>query len=175
MSNLDRLAYNRAGQLFMAANVSAKTVSLVSTTATGVLLYNPVGSNKTLYVVDYGFTWTTVPAGIQKIGLAYMAPNITAPTGLTAIGSGVVSGNGSGNAGNAVARAYDAATLPVAPVAMRWAFGAAWITGGSGEAPYGPFVDYVDGAIAVAAGGLVQIVGETTSPVGVGYISWIEI
>jgi len=174
MSNLDRLAYNRAGQLFTAANVSAKTVSLVSTTATGVLLYNPVGSNKTLYVVDWGFAWTTVPAAIHKIGLAMMAPHVTVPTGLTAVGSGILSGQGTGNAGSSVARAYDAATLPVAPVACRWAMGAAWITGGSGEAPYF-FVDVVDGALAVPAGALIQIVGETTSPIGVGHICWIEI
>ena len=174
MSNIDRLAYNRAGQLFTAANVSAKTVSLVSTTATGVLLYNPVGSNKSLWVIDWGFAWTTVPGAIHKIGLAYMAPNPTTLTGLTAIGSGVICANGTGNAANAIGRAYDAATLPAAPVAIRWAAGAAWITGGSGEAPY-TFLDYVDGAVGVAPGGMVQIVGETTSPIGVGHISWIEV
>lgn len=175
MSNLDRLNWARQGVLFTGANVSAKTMSTVSTTATGCILYNPVGSNKTLYVVDWGFAWTTVPAAIHKLGLAYMAPNPTAASSLTAIGSGVICLNGSGNAGNAVGRAYDAATLPAAPVAIRWAIGAAWITGGAGEAPYGPFIDYVDGGVAVAPGAAVQICSETTAAVGVGHITWIEL
>ena len=174
MSNIDRLAYNRAGQLFMGANVSAKTMSTTSTTATGVILYNPTGSNKTLYVVDVGFAWTTVPGAIHKLGLGYMPPNITVPTSVTNIGSGIICGNGAGNASGSVARCYDAATIAVAPTAIRWFAGAAWITGGSGEAPYS-FLDYVDGAIAVAPGGILQIMSETTAAVGVGHMTWIEI
>ena len=172
MSNLDRLGYNRAGQLFYAANVAAKSVVAVSTTATGVILYNPVGSNKTLAIVDAGFSWTTAPAAVHNLGLGSMAPNITAPTGLTAIGSGVLSGNGSGNAGNSVARAYDAATLPVAPVAARW-FGGAVYGSGVGESPFS-IIDYVDGALLVPAGGACVMIALTTTCVGVGHISWIE-
>ncbi len=173
MSNIDRLAYNRNGQLFTAANVAAKSVVAVSTTATGVILYNPVGSGKVLYVVDAGWAWTTAPAAVHNLGLAIMAPNITAPTGLTAIGSGVLSGSGSGNAGGAVARAYDAATLPVAPVMQRISFGAAYASA-AGNSPY-MCIDYVDGALAVQAGGAVVFAAVTTTAVGLGSISWVEI
>lgn len=173
MSNLDRLAYNRAGQLFMAANVAAKSVPAVSTTATGVILYNPVGSNKTLYIVDCGFAWTTAPAAVHNLGWANMAPNITVPTGLTAIGSGVLSGNGFGNAGASVAQAYDAATLPVAPVIRRIAGGAVYGSG-VGESPYS-IIDYIDGAIAVPAGGAFVFAAVTTTLVGLGSVCWIEI
>jgi hypothetical protein len=173
MSNLDRLAYNRAGQLFMAANVSAKNVVAVSTTATGVILYNPVGSNKTLYIVDASFAWTTAPAAVHNLGWAIMAPNITAPTGLTAIGSGVQSGQGFGNAGNSVALAYDAATLPAAPVMRRIAGGAVYGSG-VGESPYS-IIDYIDGALAVPAGGAFVFAGVTTTLAGLGSVTWIEI
>lgn len=173
MSNLDRLAYNRAGQLFCASNVSAKSVVAVSTTATGVIIYNPVGSNKMLFIVDAGFAWTTAPAAVHNLGWAIMAPSITAPTGLTAIGSGVQSAQGYGNAGNAVAQAYDAATLPVAPVMRRIAGGAVYGSG-VGESPYS-IIDYIDGALAVPAGGAFVFAGVTTTLVGLGSVSWIEV
>lgn len=173
MSNIDRIAYNKAGQLFIAANVSAKSVPAVSTTATGVILYNPIGSGKTLYILDVGWAWTTVPGAVHNIGVAQMIPSPTAPTGLTAIGSGVQNGNGSGNAGNAVAQVYDAATLPVAPVMRRICFGAAWGTS-VGVSPH-QLIDYIDGALAVPQGGAAVLAAVTTTAVGLGSISWIEI
>lgn len=173
MSNLDRLAYNRAGQLFCAANVSAKSVVAVSTTATGVILYNPVGSNKTLYIVDAGFAWTTAPAAVHNLGWAIMAPSITAPTGLTAIGSGVQSCQGWGNAAGSVAAAYDAATLPLAPVMRRIAGGAVYGSGVA-ESPFS-IIDYIDGALAVPAGGAFVFAGVTTTLAGLGSVTWIEI
>lgn len=173
MSNLDYLAYNRAGQMFCAANVAAKSVVAVSTTATGVILYNPVGSNKTLYIVKAGFAWTTAPAAVHNLGWAIMAPNITTPTGLTAIGSGVQTCQGFGSAGNSVAQAYDAATLPAAPV-MRQIAGGAVYGSGVGESPYS-IIDYIDGSLAVPAGGAFVFAGVTTTLAGLGSVCWIEI
>lgn len=173
MSNLDRLAYNRAGQLFTAANVSAKSVIAVTAAMTGVILYNPPGSGKVLAVVDVGWVWTTAPAAVHNIGLALGAPSITVPTSTTAIGSGVKAANNLGNAGTSVAQAYDAATLPAAPVIVRWSFGAAYGSG-VGESPHA-LIDYVDGALIVAQGSSVCFAAVTTTAVGMGSISWIEL
>lgn len=173
MSNIDRLAYNRSGQLFTASNVSAKSVIAVTTVMTGVILYNPFSSGKILAIVDIGWAWTSAPAAVHNIGLAIMAPNITVPTGLTAIGSGVLSGAGLGNAGAAVGRAYDAATLPVAPVMHRISFGATYGSG-VGESP-AVLIDYVDGALMVQPGGAIAFAAVTTTAVGLGSISWIEV
>lgn len=173
MSNIDRLAYNRNGQLFCAANVAAKSVIAVTTSMTGVILYNPVGSNKTLAILDVGWAWTTAPAAVHNIGIAIMAPNITTPSSLTAIGSGVVSGNGSGNAAGSVARAYDAATLPAAPVIQRICFGAVYGSG-VGESP-AMLIDYIDGALMVQPGGAACFAAVTTTAVGLGSICWIEV
>lgn len=173
MSNIDRLAYNRAGQLFCAANVSSKNVVAVSTTATGVILYNPSGSNKNLFIVDAAFAWVTAPAAVHNLGWAQMAPNITAPTSLTAIGSGVQTCQGFGNAGNAIAQAYDAATLPVAPVMRRIAGGAVYGSG-VGESPYS-IIDYIDGALMVPPGGAFVFAAVTTTLAGLGSVTWVEI
>lgn len=173
MSNVDRIAYNRAGQLFCAANVASKNVVAVSTTATGVIIYNPVGSNKNLFILDAAFAWVTAPAAVHNLGWAIMAPNITAPTGLTAIGSGVQSGMGFGNSGSSVALAYDAATLPAAPVMRRIAGGAVYGSG-VGESPYS-IIDYIDGALAVPPGGAFVMAAVTTTLAGLGSVSWVEI
>lgn len=173
MSNVDRIAYTKAGQCFCAANVAAKSVVAVSTSATGVILYNPVGSNKTLYILDAGFSWTTAPAAVHNLGWAVMAPSITAPTGLTAIGSAVQDCRGTGNSGNSVALAYDAATLPTAPVARRWVGGAVYGSG-VGESPF-QILDYIDGSIAIPGGGAFVFAALTTTLVGVGSVTWIEV
>lgn len=173
MSNIDRIAYNKAGQMFCGANVSAKSVVAVSTTATGVILYNPVGSNKMIYIVDGSFAWTTAPAAVHNIGWAVMAPNITAPATNTNIGSGIQTCLGYGNSGNSVAQMFDASTLPAAPV-MRRIFGGAVYGSGVGESPYS-IIDYVDGALAVPAGGAIVFAAVTTTLVGLGSMTWIEV
>ena len=173
MSNLDIASYNRQGKVFTAANTSAKSVIAVTTSMTGVILYNPAGSNKKFIIVDAGWVWTTVPGAVHNIGMALAAPNVTVPTTLTAIGSGVLAADGSGNAGTSVARAYDAAALPVAPVIQRWSFGAAW---GSSVA-VSPFkaTDQIDGALILVPGAVLAFAAVTTTAVGMGSVTWIEV
>ena len=173
MSNIDRLAYARAGNLFHIANVSAKSVIAVAAAMTGVILHNPQGSNKKLAIVDAGFAWTTVPGAVHNLGIGIVAPEVAAPTSLTAIGSGVQSGDGSGTRGKSVAYGYDAATFAVAPVARRWFGGAAWGTS-VGVSPY-KMVDDVDGALIVPPGASACLIVVTTTAIGLGHMSWIEI
>ncbi len=171
MSNIDLASYNRQGKLFVAANVSAKSVIAVTTAMTGVILHNPTGSGKKLLIVDAGWVWTTAPAALHNIGLALAAPNATAPASLTAIGSGVLNADGSGASSSAVGRAYDAATLPLAPVIVRWIGGVA----GTSSANAFQIHDYVDGALALVPGATLTFAAVTTTAVGMGSISWVEV
>lgn len=168
---MDVSSYTRAGQVFCAANVSAKSVIAVTAAMTGVILYNPVGSGKKLILVKAGFAWTTAPAAVHNIGIALMAYSSTAPSSLTAIGSGVVAADGSGAVG--VAKAYDAATLPAAPVAVRW-FGGATYASAAGNSPYFLSED-IDGAIGVVPGAAACLTVVTTTAVGLGSMTWIEV
>jgi hypothetical protein len=68
---------------------------------------------------------------------------------------------------------YDAATLAAAPVMQR-VFGGAIYGSAVGESPYS-IIDYVDGALAVQPGGAVVFAAVTTTCVGLGSMSWIEI
>jgi hypothetical protein len=171
MSNFDYASYNRKGQLFTAANVSAKSVIAVTTGMTGVILHNPIGSNKLVVVGDVGFVWTTAPAAVHNIGLAILSPQATQPSSLTAIGSGVLAANGTGNAG--VAKAYDAATLAAAPTIVRWLGGAVYGSG-VGESPYS-IIDKVDGALVLVPGATMCFAAVTTTAVGMGHVSWAEV
>lgn len=173
MSNFDRASYNRQGKLFVAANVSAKSVIAVTTAMTGVIIANPPGSGRKALIADAGWAWTTVPGAVHNIGFALAAPHPTALASLTAIGSGVLRADGSGNAGDAVCRVYDAATLPVAPVIVRWMFGAAWGSG-VGVSPHN-LVDRIDGAIIIGEGVVGCFAVVTTTAVGLGSICWAEV
>lgn len=171
--SFDIAAYNRQGKVFSAANTSAKSVIAVTTAMTGVILYNPAGSGKKLVLLHAGWVWTTAPAAVHNIGIALAAPHVTVPSSLTAIGSGVLAADGSGNAGASVARAYDAATLPVAPVIQRWSFGATYGSG-VGESP-AALIDYIDGALILVPGAVMTFAAVTTTAVGMGSIAWAEV
>lgn len=173
MATLNVADLNRQGKVFVAANVSAISHIAVTTGMTGLILWNPVGSPVKLVLVDWGFVWTTIPGAVHNIGLAQQVSTNFIPTGLTVAGRSAVSADGAGNVPNGVA--WSAATLGVAPVAVRWALGAAWITGGSGEAPYGPFVDRVDGSLVVVPGAAVCTTVVNTTAIGMAHMTWIEV
>ena len=173
MASFDVASYNRLGQVFSAANVSAKSVIAVTAAMTGVILYNPPGSGKKLVVINGGFAWTTVAAAAHNLGWGLMTKNDALPTSLTAIGSGVLSADGSGAASNAVGRAYDAATLPAAPIAVRWFGGSAYSTG-AGIGPY-QLNDAIDGALILVPGSALAMIAVTTTAVGLGSVTWAEV
>ena len=170
---MDLTSYNRLGQVFVAANVSAKSVIAVTTAMTGVIIYNPAGSTKNVLLIDAGFVWTTAPGAVHNIGIAIAPPNLTAPATVTAIGSGVLQANSTGNSAASITRVYDAATLPVAPVAVRW-FGGAAYASAAGNSPYQVF-DHIDGAIMLVPGAVACLTVVTTTAVGMGSLTWIEV
>ena len=174
MSNIDIIGYAKAGRTFTASNVSAKILTVVGTAMTGLIIYNPIGSNKLLNFLTAGFTWGTVPPSAQAIGIAIAPVSLVVPSSLT-VGSAVIkSATGSSNA-SSVAQAWDVATLGVACVTQRWMGGAAWITGGSGEAPY-CLVDKIDGELGLMPGACAafSMIGGT-GPTGMASLSYIEI
>lgn len=165
---------NLAGNVFCAANVASKNVIAVTTSMTGVILYNPAGSGKKFVIISAGWCWVTAPTAVDNIGLALAAPNVTVPAAtLTAIGSGVLKADGTGNADNSKALAYEAAVLPVAPVIVRWSFGAVYASA-AGNSPY-TCIDYVNGALVLVPGAVLTFAAVTTTAAGMGSICWAEV
>ena len=173
MSNIDTIAYGRAGRMFTASNVSAKIVTVVGTAMTGLVVYNPLGSNKYLALMSAGFTLSTALGSISSIGLAIGPTTSIVPASLT-VGSAIIKSAAGGTSGS-VALAYDVATLGVACVTQRWFAGLNWITGGAGQAPY-QFDTKIDGELGLVPGASVcfSMIGGT-GPTGMGSISYVEV
>ena len=173
MSNIDTIAYGRAGQIFTASNVSAKIVTVVGTVMTGLIVYNPVGTNKYLALMTAGFSMTTALGSIMSLGVAISPSQSVVPSSTTA-GSAVVK-NANGGAAGSVASVWDAATLGVACVTQRWFAGQDWITGGTGQFPY-TYIDKIDGELGLMPGAAAcfSMIGGT-GPTGMGSISWVEV
>lgn len=174
MSNIDTIAYGRAGRLFVASNVSAKIITVVGTAMTGLILNNPINSGKYLALMSAGFTLSTALGSISSIGLAITPQTAIIPSSLT-VGSAVIgSATGSTSVGSA-AQTWDTATLGVACVMRRWFAGLNWITGGAGQAPY-QFDTKIDGELGLMPGAAVCFAGiGGTLPTGMGSISYVEI
>ena len=173
MSNIDTIAYAKAGKMFTASNVSAKIITVVGTVMTGLIVYNPLGTNKYLALMSAGFTLSTALGSISSIGIAISPSQPVVPSSNT-VGSAVVLSS-SGSAAGSVASVWDASTLGAACVTRRWFAGLNWITGGAGQAPY-QFDTKIDGELGLMPGAAVCFAGiGGTLPTGMGSFSFIEI
>lgn len=173
MSNIDTIAYGRAGQLFTCSNVSAKIVTVVGTAMTGLILSNPTGSGKYLSFLSAGYSLTTALASISSIGIAISPVQPVVPSSLTVGGAIIKSSDG--GAATSVADTYDIATLGVAVVAQRWFGGQDWITGGTGQFPYS-METAINGELGLRPGASAAfcMIGGV-GPTGLGSISYAEI
>ena len=162
----------RLGKMYSAANQAAATVTLINTsTATGFILSNPWGSGKKLVVKDAMFAYTTVPTATAILFLAQsIAVSTVAHATVTALN--IYNADGSGATGANAGRAYNASTTPNLPVYSR-------ILGYSPTTPATTgglsFKDEVNGAMILVPGSYVQISYITTAPVGITYMSWVEV
>lgn len=169
MATLNVSDLNRQGKVFVAANVSAKNHIAVTTAMTGLIVYNPIGSGVNAVLIDVGFAYTTAPAALHNIGLAVMATNPTTPSSLTAAGRSAISADGAGNAAKCIA--WDAATLPVAPVAVRWLWGVL----ATGSVNPTAFSERIDGSIVLVPGSAVCTTVVTTTAAGMAHMTWAEV
>jgi hypothetical protein len=168
MATLNVADLNRQGKVFVGANVSAKSVIAVTAAMTGLILWNPTGSGKKLVLVDLGFAYTTAPAALHNIGVAMMTASQVLPTSLTVAGRSAIAADGSGAIPAGIV--WDAATLPAAPVAVRW-FNGTLATGGVGNYQAN---DRVDGSLVVVPGAALCLTVVTTTAIGMGHFTWAE-
>lgn len=155
-------------KIFYAASQTATTWSVaLNTTHTGLVIYNPLTSNKNLVILKVGFALTVAPAAISHIGLfgGYSTTGIiTHTTPLTPACTTI--GRPTGYAG-----ADAAATLVGTPVWLMPIMGG--FTAGALPSTT-PTITGVDGAIVVPPGAYCGI-GALTEVVGFGAIWWKEI
>ncbi len=159
---------NYRGRIFSAANQAAQAVSVaLTTTYTGLCLYNPTGSNKILVPLKYKYALSVAPVSISSLGwIAGWAATggVTAQTSKLTVQSSQI-----GNAGVGVGIPLSQATIVTPTWVAQFADG---FTAGALPAPSGP-IDF-DGLFSIYPGGFLGV-GALTAVTGLGYMSWEEI
>ena len=154
--------------LFTAANAALVTTSVgLATTATGLILSNPIGNLVNLSLLKVGWAMAVAPAAAYFIGLAqgYSASTNVVHTTPVAPAAGLY--------GIAVptAKTDTAATLPLAPNYQL-------VLGGGGAAVYtGPSIYDLEGSLILPPGGFAIIATSVASGAAgfAGSFMWEEI
>ena len=168
MSNMDVASYNRQGKLYFACNQANKATTALSTTATGLILYNPWGSARKLLVVDARFAFSAVPTAAGAVMLSMgNTPSVAAtPAGTADV---IWKADGSGVATTQVARVFTIATTNIVNVYV-CPLSVASSTSASADLSKLP-----EGGLIVVPGNYIMFSHVTTVATGIGSFLWVEI
>lgn len=169
MSNMDIASYTRQGKGFFACNQVAKATTALSTTYTGLVVYNPWGSGKKLILYYANWAFTTLPTGVGGVFLSTgNTPSVAAtPAGTADV---IWATDGSGVSTISVARVFTIATLPivnvyVAPLSM--------CSTGTTVAMAMPL--FPEGGFVVSPGNYACVAHFTTIATGLASFAWVEV
>jgi hypothetical protein len=162
------LAYQ--GKVFCSANQSAKALTLLSSTYTGHLIYNPVGSGFNAILLQCAVAVATAPAGISN--MHYEGTNIPQPLAPTSVTSNTVTSGMLGQNSTGVSQSYNVATLPFTPTVIR-ALGGGPNATGSVTTPF--IVDDMGGILVLTPGTYLGLGALTTAISVVASFHWAEL
>jgi hypothetical protein len=164
----------RKGMLFNGANQASQAVTSLNATATGLILINPLGSGKNLWVVEIMVAQTSTAAATANAAVTLAANtnplalgSYTLTTSLT-INSALL-----GSIATPVGKLLSSATLPAAPVIVR----SIWQPSVSATATTAipPFIkDEVAGAVGVAPGCAISL-SAASALSAISSITWCEL
>ena len=158
----------RVGKTFSAANQAAQVVSVaLTTTYTGLALYNPVNSGRILVPIKIKYAVSVAPVAIATIGLI---AGFAATGGVTAQTATLgVQSNQIGNSGRSVGIALSQATI----VTPTWVYQLVdGFTAGALSAP--TVAQDLEGTFGLLPGAFIAI-GALTAITGLGSITWEEV
>lgn len=160
------------GQVFVAANTAVQALSLNSTTATGLILSNPAGSQRNLVILRIQAALASLPAGQSSLILTGNTnPIATATVHTTPL---VVQNCLVGSQIKGVGLADSAATLPNATIIKVIPAGTAATVAASTAFP--PLVDLIiDGMIILTPGTSISLQCLTTAISVVASMEWEEL
>jgi|TARA_R100001530_G_scaffold24147_1_gene19636 hypothetical protein len=168
---MDKWFYEQAllGNVYHAHNTTAGAVTVIHATYTGLVLSNPVGSNKILVMKNAQFANSTL-AAIAEVGLAVSPTTLVAvQTGTAAIIHNAKLSGSDSNSGRG--QVFSIATLLTTPVWYR-SMGSVELTGsvesGINEAN-------LNGDTLVTPGHYICITTLTTARTGMCSMTWAEI
>lgn len=159
----------RLGNVYHSHNTTAGAVTVLSATATGLVLSNPLGSGKDLIVSNLSFVGSTLST-IAEIGIAVSsAVANTVQTGTAAVVHNARLNGSNSNTG--VGRTFSIATLLSTPVWLR-PIGSARVTGTTDGT--NAFVANFDGTLVVTPGTYVAFSTLTAARTGLCSVTWAE-
>lgn len=169
------------GAMFYAVNTAAQALSVASSTYTGLVVQNPVGSGKNLALLELMWATTLTFTGVGAVILGWGGTtNAGVPVALTTGNSSGPTGLASliGSNAASVAKVGASCTWAVngagaAPTFLRPMIGVPWIIAASQS--WILHKDEIAGALIIPPGVQVGIEAITTAVTGIGYISWEEI
>lgn len=162
------------GNVYVVTNSAGQALSLNSTTATGIILWNPPGSAKNLVLLEAMIALGSLPAGVA-LALLTGGQQTTTPTGTatTNVANGVLSAQ-VGGPSNSVAKVYSAATIATATIQRILPLATAATVAASTSFP--PFAkDEIAGAVIVPPGSCISLQCLTTAITVVGQLTWEEV
>lgn len=169
MANKNTYVEDGASEIYWASTQAGVATSTgLSTTQTGFTLTNPLGSGKSLIILQIRGALTTAPAAIATVVAAVGTVNATAVTQTTPL---TVRNVNVGVTKTGAGLAASAVTLPAAPVVVRGLGGP--VATGSVSQPQ--IVDNVEGAIVIGPGCTLNINSLTTAISGVWSVTWKEV
>jgi len=177
MATIDVDKANRNGRVFLGGNIASTAISAVGASMTGLILYNPAGSNRKMVLLEAGWAFVTSPAGIMTIGLALVpATNSLAPTsqGVSTVSAArAADGSNFTSYADLMSAATYAAPLPVA---CRWSFQALYQAADATLTTVynATHTDRVDGSIVLVPGASVMLCMVGNAPAGLGSFVWAE-
>lgn len=163
----------RRGNVYTGANQAGQAITNLLSAATGLILYNPIGSGVNLELLEILFGQTSVAAAAANALLALAAnvnPTLGAPTTTTAL---AIRNAQLGNQKSGVGQLFSVATIGAAPVLQR----PIWQPSVSATATTAipPVVkDEVAGAVVVGPGCCVSLTALSALS-GVGSFTWEEV
>ena len=162
----------RRGNVFLVTNSAAQALSTNSTTATGIILYNPANSGKNLAILEVIVQFASLGAGVIVTCLTggIQATAVTQTT--TNVANGVVNALiGGGNTSRTTVGS--SATIATANIQRILPIGAAATL--SGSTSLLSVKDEVAGALVIPPGYVTSLQCVTTAETVWGQISWEEI
>jgi len=170
----------RRGNVYMAVNTVAGALTLNSTTATGLIVWNPPNSGKYLVLLRLNVAIQSLPAGACPLVLTGGAQPTVPGTWTLLTGTGNYNGvlsayMGQGAPTRSVAQAASVGTTIGAAVIQRWIPGGGAATLGS-SIMWPPFIqDNIDGEIVMGPGQVISLQCLTTAITVGASLSWEEV
>jgi hypothetical protein len=162
--------YAKAGQVYTGMTTAATATTGLSTTYTGLLIWNPILSPVVLLMYDAVASMSIVPSQAEVMISQSTAVSSTAPTGTTQAGLIQAAKTGGGQ-GASKAQLWTGTTLPSINVNVR-AVPGSWVTAGV----FSPgFYAKIDGSIIVVPGTGVMFSFTTNAYTAQMSFTWAEV